>query len=50
MSIQIDNHDISLGKIKVRQIIKLKIGGHILESREVTAMLNENQIKILRQR
>ena len=50
MSIQFDNHDISLGKIKVRQIIKLKIGGHILESREVSAMLNENQIKILRQR
>lgn len=50
MSIQINNHDISLGTIKVRQIIKLNIGGHILESREVNAMLNKSQMKILRQR
>lgn len=50
MSIQIDNHDISLGTVKMRQKIKLKIGEHILESTEVNAMLNENQLKILGQR
>ena len=50
MSIQVDNHDISIGTIKMRQKIKLKIGEHILESTEVNAMLNENQLKILGQR
>ena len=49
MSIQIDNHDISLGKIKIRQKVKLKLGGHTLESREVNAMLNDNQFKLLGQ-
>ena len=47
LSIQIDNHDITLGKVKVRQKIKLKVGGQVLESREVKAFLFPNQLKLL---
>lgn len=47
LSIQIDNHDIALGKVKVRQKIKLKVGDQVLESREVKALLFPNQLKLL---
>ena len=47
LSIQIDNHDITLGKIKVRQKVKLKLGEQVLESREVKAFLFPNQLKLL---
>lgn len=47
LSIQIDNHDIALGKVKVRQKIKLKVGDQVLESREVKALLFPNQLKFL---
>ena len=47
LSIQIDNHDITLGKIKVRQKVKLKLGDQVLESREVKALLFPNQLKLL---
>jgi hypothetical protein len=47
LSIQIDNHDITLGKVKVRQKIKLKVGDQVLESREVKAFLFPNQLKLL---
>jgi hypothetical protein len=47
LSIQIENHDIALGKVKVRQKIKLKLGDQVLESREVKALLFPNQLKSL---
>ncbi len=47
LSIQVSNHDISFGKIKVRQRVKLKLGGQVLESREVKALLFPNQLKLL---
>ena len=47
LSIQIDNHDITLGKVKVRQKIKLKVGDQVLESREVKAFLFPKQLKFL---
>ncbi len=47
LSIQIENHDIALGKVKVRQKIKLKVGDQVLESREVKALLFPNQLKLL---
>jgi hypothetical protein len=47
LSIQIDNHDITLGKINVRQKVKLKLGEQVLESREVKAFLFPNQLKLL---
>ena len=47
LSIQISNHDISFGKIKVRQKVKLKLGDQVLESREVKALLFPNQLKLL---
>jgi hypothetical protein len=47
LSIQIDNHDITLGKVKVRQKIKLKVGEQVLESREVKAFLFPKQLKFL---
>lgn len=47
LSIQIDNHDITLGKVKVRQKVKLKLGDQVLESREVKALLFPNQLKLL---
>jgi hypothetical protein len=50
LSIQIDNHDITLGKVKVRQKIKLKVGGQVLESREVKAFLFPNQLNSLTQK
>lgn len=45
LSIQVSNHDISFGKIKVRQ--KVKLGDQVLESREVKALLFPNQLKLL---
>lgn len=48
ISLLFDNHDISLGNIKVKQKIKIYIGGQVLESKEVWAMLNKNQLKLLR--
>jgi len=47
LSIQIENHDLTLGKVKVRQKIKLKVGNQVLESREVKALLFPNQLKLL---
>ncbi len=47
LSILVSNHDISFGKIKVRQRVKLKLGGQALESREVKALLFPNQLKLL---
>ena len=47
LSIQIENHDIALGNVKVRQKVKLKIGDQVLESREVKALLFPNQLKLL---
>lgn len=47
LSIQVSNHDIAFGKIKVRQKVKLKLGGQVLESREVKALLFPNQLKFL---
>jgi hypothetical protein len=47
LSIQIENHDITLGKVKVRQKVKLKLGDQVLESREVKALLFPNQLKLL---
>jgi hypothetical protein len=47
LSIQFENHDIALGKVKVRQKIKLKLGDQVLESREVKALLFPNQLKSL---
>jgi hypothetical protein len=50
LSIQIENHDITLGKVKVRQKVKLKVGEQVLESREVRALLFPNQLKHLREK
>ena len=47
LSIQIENDDMALGKVKVRQKIKLKVGDQILESRELKAFLFPNQLKLL---
>ena len=47
LSIQIENHDITLGKVNVRQKIKLKVGDQVLESKEVKALLFPNQLKLL---
>jgi hypothetical protein len=47
LSIQVSNHDISFGKIKVRQKVKFKLGDQVLESREVKALLFPNQLKLL---
>jgi hypothetical protein len=47
LSIQIENDDITLGKVKVRQKVKLKLGDQVLESREVKALLFPNQLKLL---
>lgn len=47
LSIQIENDDITLGKVKVRQKIKLKVGDQVLESREIKALLFPNQLKLL---
>ncbi len=50
LSIQIENYDMALGKVKVRQKIKLKVGNQILESRVVKAFLFPNQLNFLRQK
>ncbi|MBM3427084.1 MAG: hypothetical protein FJX97_08840 [Bacteroidetes bacterium] len=47
LSIQLENHDITHGKVKVRQKIKLKIGDQVLESKEIKALLFPNQLKFL---
>jgi len=47
LSIQIENHDVTLGKVNVRQKIKLKVGDQVLESNEVKALLFPNQLKFL---
>lgn len=49
LSISISNHDISTGNIKVKQKIRLNINGYVLESSDVTALLNENQLMYLEQ-
>ncbi len=50
LSIQIENYDMVLGKVKIRQRIKLKVGGQVLESREVKAFLFPNQLNFLTQK
>jgi hypothetical protein len=50
LSIQIENYDMAQGKVKVRQKIKLKVGGQVLESREVKAFLFPNQLNFLTQK
>lgn len=49
LSLRVSNHDISTGNIKVKQKIRLNINGYVLESSDVTALLNENQLMYLEQ-
>ena len=47
--LHIDNHDLALGTLHVKQKITINLNGLIVESEKVIALLNENQVKLLRQ-
>jgi hypothetical protein len=47
--LHIDNHDLALGTLQVKQKITINLNGLIVESEKVVALLNENQVKLLRQ-